>query len=71
MYEARSAEYIRIYEFIVIELFLRLKRREISTCQDLIKTKLRKKIIVSMVNNEKLVIQSENNNRFVDPNLLF
>ena len=25
MYEARSAEYIRIYESIVIEFFLRLK----------------------------------------------
>ena len=32
MYEARSAEYIRIYESIVIEFFLRLKTRII--CAD-------------------------------------
>ena len=29
MYEPRSAEYIRIYESIVIEFFLRLKIRRI------------------------------------------
>ena len=28
MYEAQSAEYIRIYESIVIEFFIRLKGRE-------------------------------------------
>ena len=32
MYEARSAEYIRIYESIVIEFFLRLKIHRI--CAD-------------------------------------
>ena len=31
MYEARSAEYIRIYESIAIELFLRLKLHEKGT----------------------------------------
>ena len=36
MYEARSAEYIRIYESIVIVFFLRLKIHEIVTSQDLI-----------------------------------
>ena len=31
MYEARSAEYIRIYEYIVIKFFLRLKMHKIGT----------------------------------------
>ena len=33
MYEERSAEYIRIYESIVIEVFLRLKIHEIGSSQ--------------------------------------
>ena len=36
MYEARSAEYIRLYESIVIDFFIRLKILEIGTSQDLI-----------------------------------
>ena len=31
MYEARNAEYFRIYESIVIELFLRLEIHQIGT----------------------------------------
>ena len=49
MYEARSAEYIQIYESFVIELFLRLKIHKIGTCaQELIDK------IVSVVNQETL-----------------
>ena len=57
MYEARSAEYIRIYESIVIEFFLRLKIHEIGTSQDLIDTKFKKQFIVSMMKSETLAIQ--------------
>ena len=56
MYEARSAEYIQIYESIVIEFFLRLKIHEIGTSQYLILTKF-KYILVSMVKNETLATQ--------------
>ena len=57
MYKARSAEYIRIYESIVIEFFLRLKIHEICTFQALIQTKFRKQFIVSKVKSETLAIQ--------------
>ena len=56
MYEARSAEYIWIYESIVIEFFLRLKIHNIGTCV----TKFEVKnlvFIVSMVNYETLTMQ--------------
>ena len=56
MYEARSAEYIRIYESIVVGFFLRLQIHNISTYvprfdrQNLV-------FIASMVNYEKLAMQ--------------
>ena len=36
MYEARSAEYIQIYESIVIQFFLRFKIHKIGTCVPII-----------------------------------
>ena len=56
MYKARSAEDIRIYESIVIKLFLRLKIYNIGTCvprfdiENLV-------LIFSMVNDETLAMQ--------------
>ena len=50
MYEARSAQYIQIYESIVIEFFLRLKIHKIGVFQDLIDK------IVSVVNQATLGI---------------
>ena len=57
MYEARSAEYIQIYESIVIKVFLRLKIHEIGSFQYLIYAKFRKPVIVSMVKSETLAMQ--------------
>ena len=80
MYEARSAEDIRIYESTVIEFFLRLKKHNISTCVAILDIE-NLIFIVSMVNYETLVMlkylycarpgQCKNNSRFIDPNLLF
>ena len=47
MYEVRSAEYIQIYESIVIEFYLRLKIHKI-VLQELINK------IISVVNQETL-----------------
>ena len=56
MYEARSAEDIRIYESIVIDFFLRLKIHNIGTCVPRIDIK-NLVFIVSMVNYETLAMQ--------------
>ena len=41
MYETRSAMYIQVDEYIVIEFFLRLKIHKIGTSQDMIYTKFK------------------------------
>ena len=56
MYEARSAEYIRIYKSIVIEFFLRLKLHNLGTCVTRFKIK-NLVFIISMVNYETLTMQ--------------
>ena len=60
MYEAHSAEYIRIYEFIVIEFFLQLKIHKMGTCVarfDIILINFDQYYLVSMVNHETLAMQ--------------
>ena len=55
MYEARSAEDIRIYESIVIEFILRLKIHNIGTCVPRFDIK-NLVFIVSIVNYETLAM---------------
>ena len=83
MYEARSAEYIRIHESIVIEFFLRLEIHRI--CAGVPRFDIENlNFIVNMTNpwnirhavlclNPCIVpdLASKNNSRFVDPNPLF
>ena len=56
MYEARSAEDIRIYESIVIEFFLRLKIHNIGTCVTIFDIK-NLVFEVSMIKYETLAMQ--------------
>ena len=50
------AEYIRIYESIIIEFFLRLKLRRICTCVPRFYLE-KHNFIVSMLNHETLAMQ--------------
>ena len=87
MYEARSVEYIRMYESIVVEFFLRFKIHNIGTCVKTVPGFDIKNLIftVSMLNYDYETLamqchlylycarpgQCKNNSRFVDSNLLF
>ena len=78
MYEARSAEDIRIYKFIVIEFFLQLKIHKIGTYIPIFHIEKCNFIFSMVYNYHKTLAISwlkpaycasiKNNSRFVDPN---
>ena len=85
MYEARSAEYIQIYESIVIEFFLWHKIHKIGAYITRFRIENPNSIIVRMVKPRNIshtvswlnpysvpdLATIKNNSRFVDPNLQF
>ena len=80
MCNAHSAEYIQIYESIVIEFFLRLKMHKTGKC--VLRFDIKNAIALSAWSTTEHAVSwlnlyilpdlaSINNSRFVDPNLRF